>query len=71
MAKKNKGTPFLMYHGLREGNTHIVTSANATFFPPGEIDERIYDHHPTEAEIVALANKTRRQELNPHHVVEG
>lgn len=69
--KKHKGTPFLMYHGLREGKLHLVEPSNATFFPPGEIDERIYDKHPTEEEIVALANETKRQELNPHRVVEG
>jgi len=60
----------LLYHGQIEGNSHKVIGEEGTLYEHGEISPRIFDTHPSEEELEALAQETQRDELSPHRSVQ-
>ncbi|MBA7615035.1 hypothetical protein ES703_22311 [subsurface metagenome] len=60
----------LLYHGLREGKKHVVTSAEGTFYEPGEMPANIFDVHPSDEELKRRAKEENRPELAKDRKVE-
>lgn len=60
----------LLYHGLIEGKKHMVTSAEGTFYEPGEMPRDIFDVHPSDEELKRRAKEESRPELDKDRKVE-
>ncbi len=60
----------LLYHGLREGKKHIVTTAEGIFYEPGELPANIFDVHPPDEELKRRAINENRPELDKDRAVE-
>ena len=60
----------LLYHGLREGTKHIVTTAEGIFYEHGELPTDIFDVHPPDEELKQRAKDEKRPELDKNRGVE-